>query len=94
MPDTMAEKIPAFSDDQLASLLANAERLSGAGNTKQKAAANGLLPLLHAERSARAEALALAAAQRKRERPSSRRKKAVEPGAAAVEPDDSDDDED
>ena len=93
MPDTMAEKIPAFSDDQLASLLANAERLSGAGNTKQKAAANGLLPLLHAERSARAEALALAAAQRKRERPSSRRKKAVEPLAPAVETDDSDDED-
>ena len=62
---TLADKIPTMSDEEVVNLLANARRLSDAGDDKQRAAATELLPVLEgaaAERKARR----LAAAQAKR----------------------------
>ncbi|HEX3700593.1 MAG TPA: hypothetical protein VHV27_07960 [Phenylobacterium sp.] len=62
---SLIEKIPTMSDEDVINLLANARRLSEAGDEKQRAAAAELLPVLEgaaAERKSRR----LAAAQAKR----------------------------
>jgi hypothetical protein len=48
-------RVPAMDDKQLATLLANAQRLAGDGTRQQKAAAADLLPVLEAEIAKRAE---------------------------------------
>ena len=53
------ERIPGYSDKELASLRANAERLAVSGTVMQKAEAERLMPLVDAElagRKARAPA--------------------------------------
>lgn len=45
----MAEKIPSMTDQQLAIMLGNAERLGQAGNKKQKGQVAHLMPLIQAE---------------------------------------------
>ena len=55
----VAEKLPSLTDQQLAIMRANAERLGQAGTNKQQGEAARLLPLIQAEideRKARAPA--------------------------------------
>jgi hypothetical protein len=69
---TLVERIPGMSDSELASLLANALRLS-AGDGARNREATDLLPVLEAEVSARKVRLAeaKAAAQPRKRRASS-----------------------
>ena len=85
---TMLEKIPALSDGDLASLLANATRLSETGSKRQQDAANELIPALNDETEQRRAAKAAIAAAR----PKTRKKAAaVAPVVVANEADDEDD---
>ena len=55
----MATKLPSMTDQQLTTMLGNAERLGHAGTNKQKTEAARLMPLIQAEiddRRARAPA--------------------------------------
>ena len=55
----MAAKLPSMTDQQLATMLGNAQRLGHAGTNKQKGEAQRLMPLIQAEiddRKARAPA--------------------------------------
>ena len=55
----VATRLPSMTDQQLATMLGNAERLGEAGTNKQKGEAARLLPLIQAEiddRKARAPA--------------------------------------
>lgn len=52
----VADMIPSISDKELETLRENALRWSQTGAAKQKAAADELLPLIEAERAARAAA--------------------------------------
>ena len=61
---TLIEKIPTLTDEEVVNLLANAQRLAGAGDERQQAAAE-LLPALEAAAAERRDAR-LAAAQVKR----------------------------
>jgi len=45
----IATRLPTLSDQQLATMLGNAERLGQAGTNKQKGEAARLLPLIQAE---------------------------------------------
>jgi hypothetical protein len=47
------ERIPGYSDKELATLRANAARLSASGNPRQRAEAERLLPLVDAELAGR-----------------------------------------
>jgi hypothetical protein len=49
----LVEKLPKMTNDALANLHSNAERLSQAGTAKQKAAALALLPAVLAEITSR-----------------------------------------
>jgi hypothetical protein len=46
---TLLDRIPTLSDEEVVNLLANARRLSDAGDEKQRAAAADLLPRLEDE---------------------------------------------
>lgn len=81
MANTMLDRIPTMSDSDLASLLANATRLSESGSAKQQSAANDLLPALTAETTSRREAKAAAAAARRPAR--GKKAKAAEEAAPA-----------
>jgi hypothetical protein len=55
----MATKLPSLTDQQLSTMLGNAERLGHAGTNKQKGEAARMMPLIQAEldeRKARAPA--------------------------------------
>ena len=65
---SLTEKIPYLTDEEVVNLLANAQRLSQAGDERQQAAARDLLPALEtaaeerrAARVARAQAKRMAA---------------------------------
>lgn len=88
---SLLEKIPAMSDGDLASLFANATRLSGSGNKKQKEAANELIPVINAESLARSEAKAAASAAARAARPKAKKKVAVVAPVAVVEEDEEED---
>ena len=45
----LATRLPSMTDQQLATMLGNAERLGQAGTNKQKGEAERLLPLIQAE---------------------------------------------
>jgi len=45
----IATRLPSLSDQQLATMLGNAERLGQAGTNKQKGEAARLMPLIQAE---------------------------------------------
>ena len=62
---SLLEKIPLLTDEEVANLLANARRLSDAGDERQKAAADELLPALETAAEER-RAARLARAQAKR----------------------------
>jgi hypothetical protein len=72
------EQIPAMSDSELATLRSNAERLSKAGTTAQKAAAVSVLESVNAQigqrNAAKREAMAERRAQAAAERPPSTKK--------------------
>lgn len=53
---SLLDRIPTLSDEEVVNLLANAQRLSEAGDDKQKAAAAEILPSLEAEAAQRKEA--------------------------------------
>ncbi len=76
---SLLEKIPTLSDGDLASLFANATRLSETGNKKQKDAANELIPAINAESQARSEAKAAASAAARAARPKTKKKVAAAP---------------
>lgn len=86
---SLLEKIPTLSDGDLASLFANATRLSESGSKQQKEAANQLIPAINAESQARSEAKAAASAAARAARPKARKKAAAAP---VVVEDDEDDD--
>ena len=45
----MATRLPSFTEQQLATMMGNAERLNLAGSKKQKVEAARLMPLIQAE---------------------------------------------
>ena len=45
----MATRLPSLTDQQLATMLGNAERLGQSGSNKQKSEATRLIPLIQAE---------------------------------------------
>ena len=51
----LRDRVPAMDDKALATLHANAMRLKDIGTTRQRASAEGLLPVIDAELAARAE---------------------------------------
>ncbi|PZQ64696.1 MAG: hypothetical protein DI570_04510 [Phenylobacterium zucineum] len=53
---SLLERIPTLSDEEVVNLLANARRLSGEGDDKQKSSAAELLPALEIEAEARRSA--------------------------------------
>jgi len=81
---SLIEKIPALSDSDLASLTANATRLSESTNKKQRDAALELLPALTAEAEARSSAKTAASAAARAARPKAKKKVAA-PVAEAAE---------
>jgi len=87
---SLLEKIPALSDGDLASLFANATRLSESGNKKQKDAASELIPAINAETQARSEAKAAASAAARAARPKAKKKAAVVAAPVVVEEEDED----
>jgi len=72
---SLIDKIPAMSDSEVDSLLANARRLAETGDGRQQTAAAELLPTLESESAQRASARAEAAAAKRAATP--RRKKVV-----------------
>lgn len=70
---TMIERIPAMTDAELASLRANAARLSTSGSAKQQTDAASLLPAIDEEMATRQQAKADAAAERRAARPKAER---------------------
>lgn len=74
---TLLDKIPTMTDEDLATLLANAIRLSDAGTRRQQEEAAQLLPALTEETESRTARTLAAAAERRAKRPKSARKKAV-----------------
>ena len=81
---SLLEKIPAMSDADLASLTANATRLSESTNKKQRESALELLPALVSEAEGRSAAKAAASAAARAARPKAK-KKVVAPVAEAAE---------
>jgi hypothetical protein len=53
---TLLDRIPTLSDEEVVNLLANARRLSEAGDDRQKAAAAEILPRLEDEAEERRKA--------------------------------------
>lgn len=62
---SLIDKIPALSDDEVITLLANARRLVDSGDEKQRTAAVELIPALE-DAAAERRARRMAAAQAKR----------------------------
>jgi hypothetical protein len=62
---TLADKIPAMSDDEVSNLLTNARRLQDSGDERQQAAAGEILPILE-ETAAQRRTARMAATQVKR----------------------------
>ena len=75
----VASRLPSMTDQQLATMLGNAERLGLAGTNKQKGEAARLMPLIQAEieeRKARAPAPVKAIRRSKKTEPTTKKARA------------------